>query len=57
MAKDKKAAVAEWKAAKRDLDAIADRDRRAGNRDETPEYLAANDRADKAFRELPWWRR
>lgn len=57
MPKDNKAAVAEWKAAKKALDAIAERDKRTGNREETPEYLAANSRADKAFRDLPWWRR
>lgn len=57
MAKDKKAAIAEHKAARAELDAIAERDKRTGNREETPEYLAANSRVLETEKRVPWYRR
>ena len=57
MAKDKKTAIAEHKAARRALDAIAERDKRTGNREETPEYLAANRRVIETEKNVPWYRR
>lgn len=57
MAKNDKAAKAEMKAARRELDAVDERDRRTGNREETPEYWAANDRVIKAEKNVSWWRR
>lgn len=57
MAKNDKAAKAEMKAARRQLDAVAERDKRTGNRDETSEYLAANSRVIEAEKNVSWWRR
>lgn len=60
MAKDKQAkkdAAQEMKGARLELDAVAERDRRTGNREETPEYWAAMDRVVAAERRVPWWRR
>ena len=45
------------KDARRALDAIAARDRRTGNQEETPEYLAANRRVIDAEENVSWWRR
>lgn len=57
MAKDKKAANEEYKAAHRQLEAVAKRDKRTGNREETPEYWAANARATEAAKHVSWWKR
>jgi hypothetical protein len=57
MAKNDKAAKAEMKAARRALDELADRDRRARIREETPEYWAANQRVIDAEKNVSWWRR
>lgn len=46
-----KAARDELRAALKALDAAA------GGTEETAEYLDANDRADRAARALPWWKR
>lgn len=48
MARNDKAAKKELKDAYAALDAIAARDKRTGNREETPEYWAANERAARA---------
>lgn len=50
-------AIEEHKAARRDLDRIAARDKRTGNREVTPEYLNANRRVLDAEKNIPWWRR
>jgi hypothetical protein len=52
---DEKAAAAEWKTAKAALDANAERERKAGIRDETPEYMVLNAAADAAAKKAPWW--
>ena len=57
MAKDKNAAVAAHKSARAELDAIAARDKRTGNREETAEYLAANRRVVETEKHVPWYRR
>lgn len=62
MAKDKAARAAatrEYKDAHRALQKNSDREQKAGIRDETPEYLRLNARANDAARNpnLPWWRR
>ena len=62
MAKDKearRAAVREYKAAHRELEDVAAKDRHQKNREETPDFWWANDRATKAAQNpnLPWWRR
>lgn len=56
MAKNE-AAKAEMKAARRNLDDIAEQAKRTGNREETPEYLAANRRVIDAERHVSWWQR
>lgn len=52
-------AVAEYKKAKKALDANSERERKAGIRDETPEYLRLNAAVNEALenQSLPWWRR
>jgi hypothetical protein len=55
MAKDNRRA--ELKAARRELERVAERDRRTGNRDETPEYQRANRAVRNAERALPWAKR
>lgn len=57
MAKNSPAAKREMRAAREELDGIADRDRRTGNHEETPEYLAANDRVIAAEKNVSWYRR
>lgn len=57
MAKDDAAAKQEMKDARRALDNLAERDIKAGIRDETPEYLAANRRVIDAEKNVSWWRR
>ena len=57
MAKNDAAAKREMKDARRTLDELAERDIRAGIRDETPEYLAANRRVIEAEKNVSWWRR
>lgn len=57
MAKNDKPARDEMKAARRELDAVAERDKRTKNREETPEYWAANDRVIEAAKHVSWWRR
>lgn len=57
MAKNDAAARQEMKAARRALDELAERDSKAGIRDETPEYLAANRRVIDAEKNVSWWRR
>jgi hypothetical protein len=54
---DEKAAAAEWKTAKAALDDNSARERKAGVRDETPEYMVLNACADAAARNAPWWAR
>lgn len=50
-------AIAEHRAARRELDQVARRDRRRGIRHETPAFLKANQRVIEAEKNLPWWRR
>lgn len=62
MARDKAArdaAVREYKDAHRKLHESSERERKAGIRHETDEYLRLNARANEAARNpnLPWWRR
>lgn len=54
MAKDPKkaAAIKEHKAARKNLERVSSK-----IREETPEYLAANDRVIAAEKDIPWWRR
>lgn len=44
----------ELRDAQRQLDELSREERRAGIRDETPEYLAANQRVNEACEALPW---
>lgn len=57
MAKNDAAAKAEMKAARRALDDLDARERRAKVKDETPEYWAANDRVIEAEQNVSWYRR
>ncbi|MGW5642209.1 hypothetical protein ACWEV3_10985 [Saccharopolyspora sp. NPDC003752] len=52
MSMNKKDAVAEYKAAQAELEAVSRRDRA-----ETDEYLRANDRVAEAAENVSWWRR
>lgn len=49
---EKKAAIREHKAARRELERISRRDRY-----ESDAYLDANSRVIKAEKNIPWWRR
>lgn len=49
--------VKRYKSALRDLDALADRQMRAGIRHETAEFHRLNDRVLAAEKLVPWWRR
>jgi hypothetical protein len=57
MTKNDAAAKAEMKAARRALDENAARERKAGIRHETDEYLALNSRVVEAEKNVSWWRR
>jgi hypothetical protein len=49
-----------WHRARRlvaELDDLADREKAAGIRDESPEYLDLNTRVNDALAALPWWQR
>ena len=52
---DEKAAIAEMKAADRRLNENSDRERRAGIRDETPEYQRLNRAANEAAAKVSFW--
>ncbi|MCI2423969.1 hypothetical protein MOQ72_41880 [Saccharopolyspora sp. K220] len=52
MSKNENPAVAEYEAAKAELEEVSKRDRA-----ETDAYLAANDRVAEAARNVSWWRR
>ncbi|MEU7975202.1 hypothetical protein AB0B48_24500 [Micromonospora sp. NPDC049089] len=49
---DKQAAIREHKAARKNLEQVSSK-----IMEETPEYLAANDRVIAAEKNVPWWRR
>ena len=53
---EEKAAITEMKAADRRLNENSNRERRAGIRDETPEYLRLNGEANKAAAKVSWLR-
>jgi hypothetical protein len=57
MAKNDKAAKQEMKSSRKALDDLGDRQRKAGIRDENPEYWAANGRVIEAEKNVSWWRR
>jgi hypothetical protein len=50
-----KAAVAAMKEADRRLNENSDRERRAGIRDETPQYQRLNAEANEAAAKVPFW--
>lgn len=52
---EEKAAIAEMKAADRRLNENSDRERRAGIRDETPEYQRLNVAANEAAAKVGFW--
>ncbi|MGW7688863.1 hypothetical protein ACWGMA_08205 [Streptomyces asiaticus] len=52
-----KQARAAHREARQELAELSDRERRAGIRDETDEFLAANSRVIDAEKKLPKWRR
>ncbi|CAL9664739.1 hypothetical protein SUDANB1_07153 [Streptomyces sp. enrichment culture] len=52
---DEKANVAAMKDADRRLNENSDRERRAGVRDETPEYQRLNAAANEAAAKVPFW--
>ena len=59
---EKRAAVAEFRAARRELAAVYEQDKTTAKRErrrmeETPAYWAANDRVAEAEKHVPWWRR
>ncbi len=54
---ERKAAIQRYRDARRELDRVDRADRKAGRRDETDAYLAANDRVIDAEKGVPWWRR
>lgn len=49
--------VEKYKAAKRDLERLAKRERRAGIKHETDAFNRANHRVVEAEKNVPWWRR
>lgn len=53
---EERAATADMKAADRALNENSDRERRAGIRDETPEYLRLNRAATEAAAKVSFWR-
>ena len=48
----KTAAIQEHKAARKNLERVS-----SGIKEETPEYLKANQRVIDAEKNIPWWRR
>ncbi|MFF0166782.1 hypothetical protein [Streptomyces prasinus] len=52
---EEKVAVAEMRAADRRLNENSDRERRAGIRDETPEYQRLNAAANEAAAKVSFW--
>ncbi|MET8113775.1 hypothetical protein [Streptomyces prasinus] len=50
-----KTAIADMRAADRRLNANSDRERRAGVRDETPEYQRLNTAANEAAAKVSFW--
>lgn len=52
---EEKAAIADMKAADRALNDNSDRERRAGIRDETPEYQRLNAAANEAAAKVSFW--
>lgn len=53
---EEKAAIADMKAADAELHANQRREEKAGIRDETPEYLRLNDKANAAAAKVSRWR-
>ena len=53
---EEKVAIAELRAADAALHANSDRERKAGIREETPEYLRLNEAASVAAEKVSWWR-
>ena len=54
---DRRAARAEYRAANRAQQELADRERAAGVTVETETYQAVNARTNDAANAVPWWRR
>lgn len=52
---EEKAAISEMKAADRRLNENTNRERRAGIREETPEYQRLNGAANDAAAKVSWW--
>ncbi len=57
MAKSSKDARRELKDAREELERVARADRKAGHKEETDAYLAANQRVIDAEQRVPWWQR
>ncbi|MGY5127299.1 hypothetical protein [Streptomyces nigrescens] len=53
---EEKQAIADMKAADKALNDNSDRERKAGIRDETPEYQRLNRAANEAAAKVSWWR-